>query len=136
MYLHLLKVLNDPNKEHRQIAFYHRNTSQKRKEEILADLKLPLGRNEKKILCVIATVSLGMILIHQYKLAKVENSAGVGVDIRVGCSVIFGLSNTFEGFVQEGGRSMRGGEEETQGQTGFSFVLHKGALGKEWVWKK
>ena len=67
VYLHLLKVLNDPNKEHRQIAFYHRNTSQGRKQEILTDLKLPLGRNEKKILCVIATVSLGMILIHQHK---------------------------------------------------------------------
>ena len=57
------------------------------------------------------------------------------MDIRVGCSVIFGLSDTFEGFLQEGGRSMRGGEVETQGKTGFSFFLHKGALGKERVWK-
>ena len=57
------------------------------------------------------------------------------MDIRVGCSVIFGLSDTFEGFLQEGGRSMRGGEVETQGQTGFSFFLRKGALVKERVWK-
>ena len=60
IYLHLLKTVNDPKKEHRQIAFYHRNTNKERKEQILSDLKLPLTSEEKKILCVVATVSLGM----------------------------------------------------------------------------
>ena len=55
---------------------------------------------------------------------------GVGVDIRVGCSVVFGLSQTPEDFLQEGGRAMRGAERETRGQLGFSFFLHKGSLGK------
>ena len=55
----------------------------------------------------------------------------MGVDIRVGCSVVFGLSETIEGYLQEGGRSMRGANFETEGQTGFSFFLHKGALGMQ-----
>ena len=59
------------------------------------------------------------------------NDSGVGVDIRVGCSVVFGLSETIEGYLQEGGRSMRGANFETEGQTGFSFFLHKGALGMQ-----
>ena len=47
--------------------------------------------------------------------------------------MIFGLSETIEGFVQESGRSMRGGDVETQGQTGLSFFLHKGALGEHFA---
>ena len=57
-------------------------------------------------------------------------SLGVGVDIRVDNTVVIGLSETIEDFLQEGGRSMRGGEQETQGQRGYSFFLHKGSLGK------
>ena len=55
---------------------------------------------------------------------------GVGVDIRIANTVVLGLSESLEDFLQEGGRSMRGGEQETQGQIGYSFFLHKGALGK------
>ena len=57
-------------------------------------------------------------------------SLGVGVDIRVDNTVVIGLSETIEDFLQEGVRSMRGGEQETQGQRGYSFFLHKGSLGK------
>ena len=52
-------MLKDPSCGGRLIAFYHRNTSEERKEEILQDLKLPLNCNEKKLRCVVATVSLG-----------------------------------------------------------------------------
>ena len=45
-------------------------------------------------------------------------------------SVIFGLSASVEDFLQEGGRVMRGGVSETGGRIGYSFFLHKGALGK------
>ena len=55
---------------------------------------------------------------------------GVGVDIRVHRSIIFGLSSNTEDLLQEGGRCMRGGVDETMGERGFSFFLHKGALGK------
>jgi hypothetical protein len=55
--------------------------------------------------------------------------AGVGVDIRVDNTIVFGLSETIEDFLQEGGRSMRGGDVETEGKTGLSFFFHKGALG-------
>ena len=55
---------------------------------------------------------------------------GVGVDIRVNHAVIFGLSETAENLLQEGGRPMRGARQETAGQQGFAFFFHKGALGK------
>ena len=51
------------------------------------------------------------------------------MDIRVHNSVIFGLSETVENFIQEGGRVMRGSDVETQGRRGFAFFLHKGKLG-------
>ena len=51
------------------------------------------------------------------------------MDIRVDSAVIFGLSESIENLVQEGGRVMRGGDEETSGRLGYSFFLHKGALG-------
>ena len=54
---------------------------------------------------------------------------GVGVDIRITNTVAIGLSETLEDLLQEAGRSMRGGKEETQGKRGYSFFLHKGALG-------
>ena len=43
----------------REVAFYHRNSSDGRKEEILHDLKLPLNHPDKKLKVVVATVSLG-----------------------------------------------------------------------------
>ena len=59
--------------------------------------------------------------------------AGVGVDIRVNNTIVFGLSETIEDLLQEGGRSMRGGDLETKGKTGYSFFFHKGALGKLFI---
>ena len=55
---------------------------------------------------------------------------GVGVDLRVDHAVIFGLPETAENLLQEGGRPMRGSDLETQGKHGFSFFFHKGNLGK------
>ena len=101
MYLHLLRHLNPAVDGERRVAFYHRNTSEKRKQEILNDLKLPLACEEKKLLAVVATVSLG-----------------VGVDIRVKNSVNFGLAATMEDLLQEGGRVMRGSSSETEGSQG------------------
>ena len=59
IYLHLLKLLHSNPCEDRRIGFFHRNTSESRKREILADLKLPLNSVSKKLVCVVATVSLG-----------------------------------------------------------------------------
>ena len=53
---------------HRQVAFYHRNTSDQRKAEILSDLKLPLDSPVKNLLAVVATVSLGMYLVTRYQI--------------------------------------------------------------------
>ena len=47
------------------MAFFHRNTSESRKGEILEDLKLPLDSPNKQLLAVVATVSLG-----NYKLGS------------------------------------------------------------------
>ena len=58
------------------------------------------------------------------------NYTGVGVDLRVDNAVIFGLPDTAENLLQEGGRPMRGSPLETQGKHGFSFFFHKGNLGK------
>ena len=46
----------------RRVAFFHRNSSENRKKEILNDLQLPLGSQDKKLICVVATVSLGKII--------------------------------------------------------------------------
>ena len=59
-----------------------------------------------------------------------DGFTGVGVDIRVNNSVCFGLAASVEDLVQEGGRAMRGSSEETEGRQGYSFFLHKGALGE------
>ena len=59
IYLHVLRELGADGVDQRKVAFFHRNSSDKRKEAILKDLQLPLGDEEKKILCVVATVSLG-----------------------------------------------------------------------------
>ena len=55
---------------------------------------------------------------------------GVGVDIKVNNAVIFGLPETAENLLQEGGRPMRGSQQETLGKQGFAFFFHKGSLGK------
>ena len=54
---------------------------------------------------------------------------GVGVDIKVHNAVIFGLSETAENLLQEGGRPMRGSAAETNGKRGLAFFFHKGVLG-------
>ena len=110
IFLHLLKELADLSKD---VAFYHRNSSDKRKQEIIRDLQLPLNAGDKQLICVVATVSLG-----------------VGVDIRVDNAVMFGLAETAENLIQEGGRAMRGSILETSGMHGYAFFFHKGRLGK------
>ena len=49
--------------------------------------------------------------------------------------ISIGLPETPENYFQEGGRPMRGSLTETQGQQGYSFFLHKGALGTEYFFK-
>ena len=71
VYLYILKALMDRDDVSRPVGFYHRNTSEDRKEEILKDLKLPLISLDKKLQCVVATVSLGksqqlQMVIFQY----------------------------------------------------------------------
>ena len=61
VYLHLLKELSEARSRKRRIAFFHRNTSDSRKKQILEDLQLPLGSEEKELICVVATISLGTI---------------------------------------------------------------------------
>ena len=51
------------------------------------------------------------------------------MDIKIDNAVIFGLSETAENLLQEGGRPMRGSYQETQGKQGFAFFFHKGSLG-------
>ena len=51
------------------------------------------------------------------------------MDIKVDNAVIFGLPETAENLLQEGGRPMRGSQQETQGKQGFAFFFHKGSLG-------
>ena len=63
IYLHLVQKLDQHVGASRKVAFYHRNTSESRKQSILKDLQLPLGAVEKKIVCVVATVSLGKVLM-------------------------------------------------------------------------
>ena len=52
------------------------------------------------------------------------------MDIKVDAAVIFGLSETAENLLQEGGRPMRGSSQETGGKQGYAFFFHKGNLGK------
>ena len=53
----------------------------------------------------------------------------MGVDIKTDNAIIFGLPETPENFLQEGGRPMRGSNEETKGKQGYAFFFHKGSLG-------
>ena len=67
IFLHLLqKLAKTGTSETRRVAFYHRNTSEDRKKEILADLQLPMGSEKKTLLCVVATVSLGIYVHYKY----------------------------------------------------------------------
>ena len=52
------------------------------------------------------------------------------MDIKVDAAVIFGLAETAENLLQEGGRPMRGSSQETGGKQGYAFFFHKGNLGK------
>ena len=63
IFLHLLKQLGASSDGSRKVAFFHRNTSERRKSEILKDLKLPLDSPNKRFLAVVATVSLGEIVL-------------------------------------------------------------------------
>ena len=62
IFLHLLKSLCGDSHSDRNVAFFHRNSSEERKLEILTDLKLPLTSPVKKLCCVVATVSLGNMI--------------------------------------------------------------------------
>ena len=62
VYLHVLQNLAKAGESRRKVAFYHRNTSEARKEAILKDLQLPLGSQDKTLLCVVATISLGVCI--------------------------------------------------------------------------
>ena len=128
VFLHLVRELAVPEKE-RRVAFFHSNTSEARKEAILRDLQLPLGSQDKRLVCVVATVSLGNTSMNTHP-RKQFIFVGVGVDIRVDHAVIFGLSETAENLLQEGGRPMRGSCQETAGKHGYAFIFHKGVLGK------
>ena len=108
MFLHLLKEVGQDGNGIRQVALYHRNTSDQRKREILLDLQLPLGSPDKKLICVVATVSLGKINSFVIFVIVIHNFQGVGVDVRVHHAVIFGLSENAESLLQEGGRPIRG----------------------------
>ena len=51
------------------------------------------------------------------------------MDLRVDSAVMFGLADTAESLVQEGGRVMRGSSLETSGKQGYAFFFQKGHLG-------
>ena len=53
----------------------------------------------------------------------------MGVDIRVDHAVVFGLAETAESLLQEGGQPMRGSFQETKGRRGLTLFFHKGNLG-------
>ena len=59
IFLFLLKHLSPYRDDDRNVAFFHRNTKEERKAEILKDLQLDLNNLDKKYRCVVATVSLG-----------------------------------------------------------------------------
>ena len=93
------------------VALYHRNTSDKKKREILDDLSLPLDSPEKKLKAVVATISLG-----------------VGVDIRVKNVVCMGLGSNPENMVQEAGRCLRGERNVVENARGLAFFFQKGTV--------
>ena len=64
------------------------------------------------------------------RITNNRSLVGVGVDIKIDNAVIFGLPETVENLLQEGGRPMRGSYEETKGKHGYAFFFHKGHLGE------
>ena len=109
IYFYLLSTLGCSS-DHKSVAFYHRSSSDRRREEILRDLALPLDHPDKSYRAVVATISLG-----------------VGVDIRVTNVVCLGLGCTPESLVQEAGRAMRGKRREDD-KVGQAFFLQKGSV--------
>ena len=71
VFLTLLKKLGMSLAGHRKVAFFHRNTTESRKAEILDDLRLPLNDPKKKLVAVVATVSLGKYNM-KYALSGVD----------------------------------------------------------------
>ena len=111
IYFHLLKLLHPTSGGKKMLAFYHSTTSDKRKIEILKDLRLPMGHPDKMLKAVVATISLS-----------------VGVDIRVKNVVSLGLGSSPEEIVQESGRCLRGKQEESAGLRGLAFFFQKGSI--------
>ena len=110
IYFYLLKMLGStPAKK--TVAFYHRNSSEKRQKEILHDLSLPLDNPNKKLRAIVATISLG-----------------VGVDIRVKNVVCMGLAANPENLIQEAGRCLRGSQQTSNAERGFAFFFQKGTV--------
>ena len=108
VYFTLIAMLGEfTNKK--SVAFYHSNSSDGRKSEILYDLALPTNSPEKILKAVVSTISLG-----------------VGVDIRVNNVVCFGLGSTPENLIQEAGRCNRG--KEGNGGNGLAFFFQKGSI--------
>ena len=110
IYFNLIDMLGQYTSSQRSVAFYHSNTTENRKKDILRDLSLPLSSPDKKLNAVVATISLG-----------------VGVDIRVKNVVCFGLGSTPENLVQEAGRCQRGKQDMTQ-DIGLAFFFQKGSV--------
>ena len=111
IFFHLLKLFESTTYGRQAVAFYHSNSSEKRRSQILEDLSLPLNHRDKILKATVATISLG-----------------VGVDVRVKNIVCFGLGSSPEDLVQEAGRCMRGKPEETEGLTGLAFFFQKGSI--------
>ena len=107
VYFNLVNMLGQFTGQ-RSVAFYHSNTSENRKNDILRDLSLPLNSPDKRLNAVVATASLG-----------------VGVDIRVKNVVCFGLGSTPENLVQEAGRCQRGKQVT---DIGLAFFFQKGSV--------
>ena len=78
---------------------------------------------------VIALLSETSIYIFQ-PIQLNHHFQGVGVDLRVDHAVIFGLADTLENLLQEGGRPKRGYHVNASINQGYAFFFHKGVLGK------
>ena len=110
VYFHLLKMLCQDTND-KTVAFYHRSTSESRKQAILHDLSLPINCPSKRLKAVVATISLG-----------------VGVDIRVKNVVCLGLGSSPENLVQEAGRCLRGTNLSSDTERGLAFFFQRGAV--------
>ena len=70
IYLYILKQVGLSEDGDKRVAFFHRNTSDARKQDILEDLKKPLSSQGKKLIAVVATVSLGKPLVNHIFLSQ------------------------------------------------------------------